>query len=198
MVRARTLNYLWHEKEKIMNARTTLLVLITLFYLNHTMAQKYETQPYDLVQKYEEAELRYYPPVMKIQSNGDVGSLFRYISGGNETGVKIAMTTPVQMGNTSGDQVMQFVLPSDYTTENTPLAKDNKVQVLESESGHYIAIQYGGYTRSSREKTAAQQLQAIAQKYNLKLTGKPILMVYNSPFQVFNRKNEVLYKVVLQ
>ena len=42
MVRARTLNYLWHEKEKIMNARTTLLVLITLFYLNHTMAQKYE------------------------------------------------------------------------------------------------------------------------------------------------------------
>ena len=104
----------------------------------------------------------------------------------------------VEMGNTSGDQVMQFVLPSDYTTENTPLAKDNKVQVLESESGHYIAIQYGGYTRSSREKTAAQQLQAIAQKYNLKLTGKPILMVYNSPFQVFNRKNEVLYKVVLQ
>lgn len=198
MVRARTLNYLWHEKEKIMNARTTLLVLITLFYLNHTMAQKYETQPYDLVQKYEEAELRYYPPVMKIQSNGDFGSLFRYISGGNETGVKIAMTTPVQMGNTSGDQVMQFVLPSDYTTENTPLAKDNKVQVLESESGHYIAIQYGGYTRSSREKTAAQQLQAIAQEYNLKLTGKPILMVYNSPFQVFNRKNEVLYKVVLQ
>ena len=198
MVRARTLNYLWHEKEKIMNARTTLLVLITLFYLNHTMAQKYETQPYDLVQKYEEAELRYYPPVMKIQSNGDFGSLFRYISGGNETGVKIAMTTPVQMGNTSGDQVMQFVLPSDYTTENTPLAKDNEVQVLESESGHYIAIQYGGYTRSSREKTAAQQLQAIAQKYNLKLTGKPILMVYNSPFQVFNRKNEVLYKVVLQ
>ena len=198
MVRARTLNYLWHEKEKIMNARTTLLVLITLFYLNHTMAQKYETQPYDLVQKYEEAELRYYQPVMKIQSNGDFGSLFRYISGGNETGVKIAMTTPVQMGNTSGDQVMQFVLPSDYTTENTPLAKDNKVQVLESESGHYIAIKYGGYTRSSREKTAAQQLQAIAQKYNLKLTGKPILMVYNSPFQVFNRKNEVLYKVVLQ
>jgi hypothetical protein len=47
-----------------------------------------------------------------------------------------------------------------------------------------------------REKKAAQKLRDIAQKYNLKLTGEPILMVYNSPYQVFNRKNEVLYKVM--
>ena len=181
-----------------MNSRIALLVLLSLFYFSNTMAQKYETQPYELIENFEEAELRFYPPVMKIQSNGDFGSLFRYISGGNETGAKIAMTTPVQMGNTSGDQVMQFVLPSNYTSENTPQANSKNVTVLESEQGHYIAIQYGGYTMDWREKKAAQKLRDIAQKYNLQLTGKPILMVYNSPFQVFNRKNEVLYKVVLQ
>lgn len=179
-----------------MNSRIALLVLLSLFYFSNTMAQKYETQPYELIENFEEAELRFYPPVMKIQSNGDFGSLFRYISGGNETGAKIAMTTPVQMGNTSGDQVMQFVLPSNYTSENTPQANSKNVTVLESEQGHYIAIQYGGYTMDWREKKAAQKLRDIAQKYNLQLTGEPILMVYNSPYQVFNRKNEVLYKVI--
>jgi len=179
-----------------MNSRIALLVLLSLFYFSNTMAQKYETQPYELIENFEEAELRYYPPVMKIQSNGDFGSLFRYISGGNETGAKIAMTTPVQMGNTSGDQVMQFVLPSNYTSENTPQANSKNVTVLESEQGHYIAIQYGGYTMDWREKKAAQKLRDITQKYNLQLTGEPILMVYNSPYQVFNRKNEVLYKVI--
>ena len=178
-----------------MNSRIALLVLLSLFYFSNTMGQKYQTQAFDVIKQFDEAELRYYPPVMKIQSNGDFGSLFRYISGGNETGTKIAMTTPVQMGNTKGEPVMQFVLPNNYTTENTPSAKDKNVQVLESESGHYIAIQYGGYTMDWREKKAAQKLRDIAQKHSLKLTGEPILMVYNSPYQVFNRKNEVLYKV---
>jgi hypothetical protein len=180
-----------------MNSRTALFVLLSLFYFSNTMAQKYETQPYELIQNFEEAELRYYPPVMKIQSNGDFGSLFRYISGGNETGTKIAMTTPVQMGNTSGEPVMQFVLPSNYTSENTPQANSKNVTVLESEQGHYIAIEYGGYTMDWREKKAAQKLRDIAQKHSLKLDGEPILMVYNSPYQVFNRKNEVLYKVIV-
>ena len=180
-----------------MNSRTALFVLLSLFYFSNTMAQKYETQPYDLVQKYEEAELRYYPPVMKIQSNGDFGSLFRYISGGNETGTKIAMTTPVQMGNTSGEPVMQFVLPSAYNSENTPQANSKNVTVLESEQGHYLAIQYGGYTMNWREKKAANRLREIAKNQGLEISGEPILMVYNSPYQVFNRKNEVLYKVIL-
>ncbi len=179
-----------------MNPRTALFVLLHLFYFSSIMAQKYETQPYELIQNFEEAELRFYPPVMKIQSNGDFGSLFRYISGGNETGAKIAMTTPVQMGNTSGEPVMQFVLPSAYNSENTPQANSKNVTVLESEQGHYLAIQYGGYTMDWREKKAANRLREIAKNQGLEISGEPILMVYNSPYQVFNRKNEVLFKVI--
>lgn len=179
-----------------MNSRTALFVLLSLFYFSNIMAQKYETQPYELIQNFEEAELRFYPPVMKIQSNGDFGSLFQYISGSNETGAKIAMTTPVQMGNTSGEPVMQFVLPSSYNSENTPQANSKNVTVLESEQGHYLAIQYGGYTMDWREKKAANRLREIAKNQGLEISGEPILLVYNSPFDVFNRKNEVLYKVI--
>ena len=107
------------------------------------------------------------------------------------------MTTPVQMGNIQGDEVMQFVLPSVYTKENTPPANSENVTVMESESGHYLAIQYGGYTMEWRENKAASKLRAIAERHGFQLEGDPIVMVYNSPYEVFNRKNEVLYKVVM-
>ncbi len=177
---------------KATSAICAMMIVLT----NHlTMAQKYETQPFDVIDQFDEAELRYYPPVMKIQSSGDFGSLFRYISGNNETGQKIAMTTPVQMGNTQGETVMQFVLPASFNNKNTPSASNEEVQVIESEKGHYLAVEYGGYTMDWRERKAAKRLQEIAKKHGLKIEGAPILMVYNSPYQVFNRKNEVLYKI---
>lgn len=180
-----------------MKTVTVIYLLAAVLSTHLVMAQKYETQPFEALNQYDEAELRFYPPVMKIQSNGDFGSLFRYISGANASGEKIAMTTPVQMGNTQGDKVMQFVLPSAYTKENTPPANSENVTVMESESGHYLAIQYGGYTMEWRENKAATKLKAIAERHGLQIEGDPIVMVYNSPYQIFNRKNEVLYKVVV-
>ncbi|MAR66923.1 MAG: SOUL family heme-binding protein [Flavobacteriaceae bacterium] len=178
-----------------MNPTSALCALMIVLTNHFTMAQKYETQPFDVIDQFEEAELRYYPPVMKIQSNGDFGSLFRYISGNNENGQKIAMTTPVQMGNTQGEGVMQFVLPKSFDAENTPKASGDQVQVIQSEPGHYLAIQYGGYTMDWRERKASKRLQEIAKKHGLQISGSSIIMVYNSPYQVFNRKNEVLFKV---
>jgi hypothetical protein len=180
-----------------MKTVTVIYLFAAVLSANFVMAQKYETQPFESLNQYDEAELRFYPTVMKIQSNGDFGPLFRYISGANAAGEKIAMTTPVQMGNTQGDEVMQFVLPSAYTKENTPPANSESVTVMESESGHYLAIKYGGYTMEWRENKAALKLRGIAERYGFQIEGDPIVMVYNSPYQVFNRKNEVLYKVVM-
>lgn len=178
-----------------MKTASALCALLMVLTHQLTMAQKYETQPFEVIKTIEEAELRFYPSVMKIQSNGDFGSLFRYISGANEAGQKIAMTTPVQMGNTQGEGVMQFVLPKSFDAENTPKASSDQVQVIQSEPGHYLAIQYGGYTMDWRERKASKRLQEIAKKHGLQISGSSIIMVYNSPYQVFNRKNEVLFKV---
>jgi hypothetical protein len=101
------------------------------------------------------------------------------------------------MGNTFGEPVMQFVLPSVYNSENTPQANSKNITVFESEQGHYLAIKYGGYTMEWREKKAANRLREIAKKQGLEISGEPILMIYNSPYQILNRKNEVLYKVIL-
>lgn len=181
-----------------MKTASALCALLMVLTHQLTMAQKYETQPFEVIKTIEEAELRFYPSVMKIQSNGDFGSLFRYISGANEAGQKIAMTTPVQMGTPEGEPVMQFVLPKKFNKENTPSSSNGTVKVIESEEGMYLAVSYGGYTMDWRERKAAERLRTIANQHGIELIGAPILMVYNSPYQVFNRKNEVLFKVNLE
>ena len=181
-----------------MKTASALCALLMVLTHQFTMAQKYETQPFEVIKTIEEAELRFYPSVMKIQSNGDFGSLFRYISGANEEGQKIAMTTPVQMGTPEGEPVMQFVLPKKFNKENTPSSSNGTVKVIESEEGMYLAVGYGGYTMDWRERKAAERLRTIANQHGIELIGAPILMVYNSPYQVFGRKNEVLFKVNLE
>jgi len=108
------------------------------------------------------------------------------------------MTTPVQMGTPEGEPVMQFVLPKKFNKENTPSSSNGTVKVIESEEGMYLAVSYGGYTMDWRERKAAERLRTIANQHGIELIGAPILMVYNSPYQVFGRKNEVLFKVNLE
>ena len=118
-----------------------LSLLILLFQVPTVLAQDTETQTYRVIKEYNAAELRYYPPVMKIQSNNDFGSLFNYISGNNSTREKISMTSPVYMGDSKGRNVMEFVLPEDFNPKNTPDALSKGVKVFESEPGYFLALE---------------------------------------------------------
>ena len=179
--------------------RTPALWLTAFYFLSFPlMAQKYETQQFKVLNDSEEFELRYYPPVMKIQSANDFGSLFNYISGSNTSSTKIAMTTPVYMGDAKGNEVMEFVLPASFYQTNTPGAASEGVRVFQSNPGYFIAVSFGGYATSRSQKKIAEQLREIAKQKNFTIISAPILLVYNAPFQVFGRKNEVLFEIAHQ
>ncbi len=162
------------------------------------MAQQYETQRYDLLKTIDKAEIRYYPPVMKIKtarSNG-FSALFGYISGDNSTRQKIAMTTPVYMGNDStGKGVMEFVLPKAMHKDSTPSSLSDSVEVYESESGYFIAYPFGGYAIDWVVQRATNTLREIAHLNKIEIVDEPLLLVYNSPYKLINRKNEVLFQI---
>jgi len=181
--------------------KLTLTILTGIFHLSTLMAQQYETQKYDLIKKIEEAELRYYPPVMKIKSSRADGfkSLFGYISGNNNTNKKIEMTTPVYMGKDStGNEVMEFVLPRSMKKEDTPAAGSEKVEVYESPSGYFIAYSFGGYALDWVVRKATNTLRTLSEKNKIKIKGAPFVLVYNSPYKFLNRKNEILFEVDIQ
>lgn len=172
--------------------------LISILFISTIMAQKYETQTFEIIQNIDEAELRYYPPVMKIKSSrpNGFGALFNYISGNNETNQKIAMTTPVYMSkDDQGKEVMEFVLPKDMNHSNTPSSNSSMVEVYESHSGYFIALGFGGYAMNKVVRKATDTLKAIAEKHQLTIKSSPLLLVYNSPYKLMNRKNEILFEV---
>ncbi len=178
--------------------RATLFSLFTIFYFSKSMAQKYETQQFEVIKTLGEAEIRYYPPVMKIKANRNNGfsSLFGYISGKNVNGQKIAMTTPVYMQEDKGEKVMEFVLPRELDSKSTPDALSDKVKVYESKPGYFIAYAFGGYAVDWVSNRATMSLKEIIKDNNINIEGDPILLVYNSPYKLINRKNEILFKII--
>ena len=74
-------------------------LILTLFMF--FSANKYETQKYNVIVSDNDFEIRYYPKALKAKvsstknSNGNFYKLFKFISGNNENGDKIQMTTPV-------------------------------------------------------------------------------------------------------
>lgn len=167
------------------------LILMT----NISMAQTIETQKYTVIKEFDKGQIRYYPPVMKIQSNNNFGSLFNYISGNNLNSEKISMTSPVYMGDGDGNNIMEFVLPQVYNPNNAPEASSDAVKVFESEPGYFLALEFGGYASGRSVRYYSAELTKIAQQYGIQTIGQAILLVYDSPYKVMGRKNEVIIQI---
>ncbi len=172
-----------------------IMLLSTLIVISNVMGQQYETQQYSVIEAIEGFEVRYYPPVMKIQSDNNFNALFGYISGNNEGKTKIAMTTPVYMKNFKGQDIMEFVLPQSFNSKNAPKPESSGVRLHESKAGYFLAIRFGGYARERSKRIQTEKLIALAARHQLKTIGKPLLLVYHSPFRFLRRKNEMLFEI---
>ena len=169
-----------------------LLFSITMF------SQGYETQKYEIVKQLEDVEIRFYPPSLmaKVSSSGGFMRLFQYISGKNEKNHKIAMTTPVQLTNENHKSTMEFVLPSKYSLDNIAAPNDKNIEIYNSKPGYYAAITYGGYSNNEKVKKNHSNLLDKLEADDIKvLNNMPVVLSYNSPYKVFNRRNEVLVEV---
>ncbi len=174
--------------------------LFFILWLPQLVTAQTEMQSYHIIQTLSEGEIRYYPPVMmakhtSTQQGSGFGKLFGYISGNNSNNTKIAMTTPVHMEKKTGENSMAFVLPKKFTDENTPLPNDNSLQVYEDKGGYFAAIEYSGYTSISKEKNYTEILYKLLEIDKIQPLGSPKILVYNSPYKIINRRNEILIPI---
>tara|TARA_B110000879_G_scaffold3795_1_gene5059 strand:+ start:54 stop:554 length:501 start_codon:yes stop_codon:yes gene_type:complete len=163
------------------------------------MAQT-ETQSYEVLKNIAGCEIRFYPPVMMAKYTSDngrsgFGKLFKYISGNNDGETKISMTTPVHMEKSESENSMAFVLPKSFNKENAPKPNDASLVVYESDSRHYAAIEYSGYTDEVKEKENTDKLKKILNEQNIKIVGDSKILVYNSPYKIVFRRNEILIPI---
>jgi hypothetical protein len=105
------------------------------------------------------------------------------------------MTTPVYMYLEDGTSAMEFVLPKKYMEQDVPTPSGTNVKIYESKPGYFAAVRYGGYSNASKVKIHTDRLMGEMQKHNLKAISKPVVLSYDSPYKVMNRRNEILVKI---
>ncbi len=165
----------------------------------------YETASYSVKRKDNDFEVREYPTLLVVETptvragDGTDGSfmrLFRYITGSNQQGQKIAMTTPVFMSEQEANPTMAFVLPKDYQASNAPLPKDANVKISEIKSGLFAVLRFEGGRSLKNESVATARLNQWLEAQHLKSTGKPIFAYFDPPWTPpFLRRNEVMVRL---
>ncbi|NBU36018.1 MAG: heme-binding protein [Bacteroidetes bacterium] len=173
------------------------------------MGTKTEEQPYKVVLKRDKFEIRFYPAAIFAQVKSpakgyrnESGNQFRklagFIFGGNSESKQIAMTAPVHMEKSEEGSVMHFVMPESFTIENLPKPLDPNVKISKSLPGYYAAYAFGGFAGEDKILKAEEELKTLLQKESIKTKGNFRYLGYNAPYEVFNRRNEIIVAIEFQ
>ena len=164
-----------------------------------------EQYPFRVVKTYDNFEIRNYEATLftsvklatseydKASSQG-FSVLAGYIFGGNEKEEKIAMTSPVAM-TLEENTTMMFMVPKKYTKENLPTPNDASIEFKEMPAKKMAAITFGGWANNKKIESYKKKLTEALDKEGIKYSNNFLFLGYNAPFEVFNRKNEVIVEL---
>ncbi len=185
-----------------------------------------ENAPYKLLQsdQVHKIEVRNYESMVLVSAdisadgvNSAFRDLFRYISGENEgstqivmtapvlmneseaitQGTEIAMTAPVFMKGRSEQQVMSFVMPTDFTIESTPKPTNPDVWITAIKDYKVVVIKFSGLLSDSNIEAQTQILNRWIAENGYTAISEPIKAAYNGPFTIpWFRRNELLIEVM--
>lgn len=183
------------------------IVLMVLFQSFTIMSlNKTEEQKYSVVLKEKDFEIRFYPSatLATINSNAKTykdlsGPGFRklagYIFGGNETNTSISMTSPVHMNINDSVSSMSFVMPSSYTQENLPKPNDPNVLIQKTPEEYVAVMRFGGFASDQDLVFYSKKLSDILEEKGISAYGNVRYLGYNPPYQLINRRNEIIVSI---
>jgi hypothetical protein len=199
------------------------LALMTGLILLGGPAMSLEQPDYKVVHKDGDIEYRRYEPYLvsetfiananSYESAGNEGfrRLFRYITGGNVSqskiamtvpvqqtagSEKIAMTVPVQQANTSEGWSVTFMLPSQYTLATAPQPKDPRVRVREVPARLVAALRFSGRWTDRNFQEKKEALLSSLEAASVDPMGAIESAMYSAPYiPPFFRRNEVMVEV---
>ena len=180
-------------------------VVIQLFALKSQ--RNIETYPYVINKKYSTFEIRSYEETLftsvKLSTTGFKNSsskgfsiLAGYIFGGNERNEKISMTSPVAM-TLEDSMTMMFMVPKDLKKEMLPKPNQSLIEFKEEPAKTVAAISFSGWANDKKIEKYKQKLKSALDAEGIAYTDRFYFLGYNAPYEVFNRKNEVIVELQL-
>jgi hypothetical protein len=191
----------------------TILILVAVVLLAFIIVQLYaingqrniETYPYVVNKKYNAFEIRSYEATLftSVQLSGNTykeasskgfSILAGYIFGGNNKKEKIAMTSPVAM-SLDDSMTMMFMVPKKFKKETLPQPDQSQIKFREEPAKTVAAISFGGWANDEKIEKYKQQLKSALDAEGITYTNRFYFLGYNPPFEIFNRKNEIIVEL---
>jgi hypothetical protein len=183
-----------------------IAVIIVIFILIQFFAMRgqknIESYPYTVDKKYPNFEIRTYEASLftsvklstkeyKTGSSKGFSILAGYIFGGNEKKEKIAMTSPVVM-SMEDTMTMMFMVPKKYNKENLPKPNQSQIEFKEEPAKTVAAITFGGWANDKKISQYTEKLKSALEAAKIPYKNQFFFLGYNPPYEVFNRKNEIM------
>jgi hypothetical protein len=171
-------------------------------------------QAFRVVRSYEDFEVREYEPcvIAEVRVSADYSSasgmafanLFNYISKGNDSSTKIAMTAPVIAAQKAekveeDEWFVSFVMPSGSKIGHLPHPSDAQVKLRELDAETCIAISFKGKATKERTDLATKTLRAAAAREKIAVSDETRICRFDPPFKPgFMQYNEIVIPVYLR
>lgn len=189
----------------IITISIVLLIVIIQIYISRS-TQQTEQHSYKVIKSYDKFEIRQYDSALfssvKLSKKGYKESssegfriLAGYIFGDNESNEKIAMTSPVMM-ELGDSSKMMFMVPKNKNLGNLPNPKNNKIVFEKQEEKTFAAISFDGWADDEKIAKYKSILMDELVREKLNFVNKFIFMGYNPPYQVMNRRNEIVVELI--
>jgi hypothetical protein len=180
-----------------------LFIIVQIFAMSSQ--RNIETYSYKVIKKYDLFEIRSYEATLftsvQLSENGYKNAsgkgfaiLVGYIFGGNDRKENIAMTSPVAM-SLEDSMTMMFMVPKKFTKESLPQPNQSRIEFREEPAKTVAAITFGGWSTDEKIEANKQKLIAALAAAGIKHTNRFSLLGYNAPYEVLNRKNEVIVEL---
>ena len=183
-----------------------ILIAFTFFQLYFIYAQRnIETYPYAVKKKYKRFEIRSYESTLftsvKLSTKGYKNSsskgfsiLAGYIFGDNDRNEKISMTSPVSM-SLEDSMTMMFMVPKKFNKDILPKPNQSGIEFKEEPAKTVAAIRFSGWANDTKIEKYKQNLKVALDAEGIKYSNQFYFFGYNAPFEVFNRKNEIIVEL---
>ena len=146
------------------------------------------------IRKYNKLIFASYTPESLSERNNSFRNVAGYIFGENDKNEKIAMTSPVVVKFHNKNE-MAFIMPEKYSMSNLPNPLNEKIDVYYEKKSVKAVIQYSGYSNEKIEIKKINELKKKLKSNKISHGNDFELLVYNSPFDFINRRNEITVSI---
>jgi hypothetical protein len=90
---------------------------------------------------------------------------------------------------------MMFMVPKKFKKETLPQPDQSQIKFREEPAKTVAAISFGGWANDEKIEKYKQQLISALEAEGITYTNRFYFLGYNPPFELFNRKNEIIVEL---